>query len=74
MTTKTKKKPSLIYKGEDEIISMTVKTDIPPKKKPNDVQYIGNKLADLSDRVLKIENMMKTLNNSLKRVMGRMGL
>lgn len=50
------------------------KTKIIKDDKPTDVEYIGNKLADISARLLIVETTMVTLENSLKRVMGRMGL
>ena len=68
MTTKTKAKTKIMNDPEKEQV-IVVKDD-----KPTDVEYIGNKLADISARLLIVETTMVTLENSLKRVMGRMGL
>ena len=49
---------------------------MPPlsKEVKPDVDYLGNKLADLSERVNEIELSISDLTNKIKRVMGRMGL
>ena len=39
-----------------------------------DVDYLGNKLADLSERVNEVELSISDLANKINRVMGRMGL
>ena len=46
----------------------------PLSKKVKDVDYLGNKLADLSERVNEIELSISDLFKKIKRVMGRMGL
>ena len=46
----------------------------PLSKKVKDVDYLGNKLADLSERVNEVELSISDLANKIKRVMGRMGL
>ena len=46
---------------------------LPEEVKP-DIDYLGNKLADLSERVNEIELSITDLVNKIKRVMGRMGL
>ena len=42
--------------------------------KPDEVDYFGNKLADLSERVNETELSISDLTNKIKRVMDRMGL
>ena len=54
-----------------------VKTPYPEdhkEVKPDEVDYLGNKLADLSERVNEVELSISDLSNKIKRVMGRMGL
>ena len=46
----------------------------PLSKKVKDVDYLGNKLADLSERVNEVELSIADISNKIKRVMGRMGL
>ena len=49
---------------------------MPPlsKEVKPDVDYLGNKLADLSERVNEVELSIADLTNKINRVMGRMGL
>ena len=49
---------------------------MPPlsKEAKPDVDYLGNKLADLSERVNEVELSIADLANKISRVMGRMGL
>jgi hypothetical protein len=56
--------------------SLEVKTPYPneAKVKKDDINYLGNKLADLSDRINEVELSMESLGRDIKRVMGRMGL
>jgi|TARA_Y100000034_G_C6699929_1_gene308620 hypothetical protein len=42
--------------------------------KSDEINYLGNKLADLSDRINEVELSISDLFNKIKRVMGRMGL
>ena len=59
------------YKG------MKIKTPYPKNNKevkPDDTDYLGNKLADLSERVNEVELSISDLTNKIKRVMDRMGL
>ena len=42
--------------------------------KPDEVNYLGNKLADLGERVNEVELSIESLRQDIKRVMGRMGL
>ena len=45
-----------------------------PKKNNDDVKFIGNELANMSERVNALELSIESLSQDLKRVMGRMGL
>ena len=56
--------------------SLEIKTPYPneAKVKKDDINYLGNKLADLSDRINEVELSMESLGRDIKRVMGRMGL
>ena len=49
---------------------------MPPlsKKAKPDIDYLGNKLADLSERVNEVELSISDLTNIINRVMGRRGL
>ena len=47
---------------------------LPKKIKPDEIDYLGNKLADLSERVNEVELSIAELTNKINRVMGRMGL
>ena len=51
-----------------------VKTPYPKKVKKDEVDFLGNKLADLSERVNEVELSISDLAGKIKRVMGRMGL
>ena len=44
------------------------------KVKKDDIDYLGNKLVDLSNRINEVELSMESLSREIKRVMGRMGL
>ena len=44
------------------------------KIKPDEIDYLGNKLADVSERVNEIELSIADISNKIKRVMDRMGL
>ena len=60
-----------------KIKPMVVKNPPPPEKKvskKDDVNFIGNELANVSNRINELELSMDTLRLDLKRVMGRMGL
>ena len=56
------------------IPGMEIKMPPLPKEVKPDVNYLGNKLADLSERVNEIELSIADLTNKINRVMGRMGL
>ena len=54
-----------------------VKTPYPKdhkEVKPDELDYLGNKLADLSERVNEVDLSIADLANKIKRIMGRMGL
>ena len=55
---------------------MEVKTPYPKGAEiiNNDLEYLGNKLADLADRVNEVELSISDLSSKILRVMGRMGL
>ena len=68
MATKTKKPVKKLMK---------VETPYPKdhkKIKPDEADYLGNKLADLSERVNEVELSISDISNKINRVMGRMGL
>ena len=46
----------------------------PLSKEVKDLDYFGNKLADLSERINEVELSISELTNKINRVMGRMGL
>ena len=63
------------YAGrKGSIPGMEIKMPPLPKEIKPDVNYLGNKLADLSERVNEVELSIASLTNQIKRVMGRMGL
>ena len=54
---------------------MTNETVMEEKKKTKkDVDFIGNELASISNRVLVVETTMKRLEKRIDQVAGRMGL
>ena len=56
---------------------LKVKTPYPKDHKeikPDEVDYLGNKLADLGERVNEVELSIESLRLDIKRVMNRMGL
>ena len=69
------KKPAVKekYAGPKGSMGMEIKTP-PPKEVKPDIDYLGNKLADLSERVNEVELSITELTNKINRVMGRMGL
>ena len=56
------------------IPGMEIKMPPLSKEVKPDVDYLGNKLADLSERVNEVELSISDLTNKINRVMGRMGL
>ena len=54
---------------------MKVETPLPTKEiKPDEIDYLGNKLADLSERVNELELSLEEMRLKIKVVSGRMGL
>jgi hypothetical protein len=53
---------------------MAVKTPYPKEHKKSDVDFIGNELVKLTNRVNELELTLETMRLDLKRVSGRMGL
>ena len=62
------------YAGPKGSMGMEVKMPPLSKKVKPDIDYLGNKLADLSERVNEVELSIDDLTNKIKRVMDRMGL
>ena len=63
------------YAGrKGSIPGMEIKMPPLPKEVKPDVDYLGNKLADLSERVNEVELSIADITNKINRVMGRMGL
>ncbi len=62
------------YAGRKGSIGMEIKMPPLSKETKPDVDYLGNKLADLSERVNEVELSIADLTNKVSRVMGRMGL
>ena len=56
------------------IPGMEIKMPPLSKEVKPDVDYLGNKLADLSERVNEVELSIADLAGKINRVMGRMGL
>jgi len=53
---------------------MVIETPYPSKEKKDDVEFIGNELANVSNRVNELELSIESLRQKIERVMGRMGL
>ena len=53
---------------------MKVETPYPKEHKKSDVDFIGNELVKLTNRVNELELTLETMRLDLKRVSGRMGL
>ena len=62
------------YAGRKGSIGMEIKMPPLSKEVKPDVDYLGNKLADLSERVNEVELSISDLAGKIKRIMGRMGL
>ena len=62
------------YAGRKGSIGMEIKMPPLSKEVKPDVDYLGNKLADLSERVNEVELSIADLAGKISRVMGRMGL
>ena len=65
MATKTKKPVKK---------SMKVETPYPKEHKKDDVDFIGNELVALTDRVNELELSLESMRLKIKQVSGRMGL
>ena len=63
-----KKKDVVIKKDLD-----TTKLSSPPKD-TNDIDYWGEKMVKLQDRVNELELSLSNINTKLKQVSGRLGL
>ena len=68
-------------KTKDKVEPMVIENPPPPKKRKSttdqmasDVEYIGNELSDVSERVNELELCIEDMRKSLLRVMERMGL
>ena len=62
------------YEGRKGSIGIEIKMPQLSKETKPDIDYLGNKLADLSERVNEVELSIESLRLDLKRVMNRMGL
>ena len=62
------------YAGRKGSIGMEIKMPPLSEKVKPDIDYLGNKLADLSERVNEVELSIADLTNKISRVMDRMGL
>ena len=63
-----------VYAGPKGSMGIEVKTPYPKEVKGDEIDYLGNKLADLGERVNEVELSIESLRLDIKRVMGRMGL
>ena len=70
---KTKKVKPLIVK-EHEAKPLKVKTPYPEEHKKADVDFIGEELVKLSDRLNEIELSISDMSIQLRQVRSRMGL
>ena len=70
MASKTKVKT----KNAEAKQSIVVETLYPEEHKKSDVDFIGNELVKLTDRVNELELSVNDMNIKLKTVTGRMGL
>ena len=62
-------------KSEAKSKQIVVENPPPPTKPRNDeVNFIGNELADVSERVNELQLCIEDMRKDLERVMGRMGL
>ena len=64
-------------KTKDKVEPMVIENPPPPKKRKSttdDIDFIGNELANVSTRVNELELSIEDMRSGLKRVMDRMGL
>ena len=67
------------YAGRKGPMPRKLKVETPYPKdhkevKPDELDYLGNKLADLSERINEVELSISDLTGKIARVMNRMGL
>ena len=62
------------YAGPKGSMGMEIKMSPLSKETKTDINYLGSKLADLSERVNEVELSISDLAGKIKRIMGRMGL
>ena len=62
------------YAGRKGDIGMKVDTPYPKKTKESDVDFIGNELVNLTNRVNELELSLEDMRLKVKLVSGRMGL
>ena len=65
-----KTKEKIVKKKEP----LEVKTPYPEEKKTSDVDFIGEELVKLSNRINELELSLNDIDIKLKQVSGRMGL
>ena len=70
MASKTKVKT----KNAEAKQSIVVETLYPEEHKKSDVDFIGNELVKLTNRVNELELSLGTIQSKLKTVSGRLGL
>ena len=62
------------YAGPKGSMGMEIKMPPLSKEATPDIDHLGNKLADFSERVNELELSIESMRIDLKRVMNRMGL
>ena len=62
------------YAGPKGSMGMEVKMPPLSKEVKPDIDHLGNKLADFSERVNELELSIESMRLDIKRVMNRMGL
>ena len=65
-----KTKEKIVKKKEP----LEVKTPYPEEKKTSDVDFIGEELVKLSNRINELELSLNDMDIKLKQISGRMGL
>ena len=65
-----KTKEKIVKKKEP----LEVKTPYPEEKKTSDVDFIGEELVKLSNRINELELSLNDMDTKLKQISGRMGL
>ena len=72
--TVKKEKSKEKYAGPKGSMGMEVKTPYPKETKKSDVDFIGEELVKLSNRLNEIELSINDMSIQLKQVRSRMGL